>query len=519
MLRLAKIAKVLRFLKIFKQLWLLVAGIMSSLRLLFWVLFLLGMMVYMGSLFCVMLLKDKTPEQSLIDRYDKWEIIQDYLGASDMYWGSVPRAMLTLFNLVLMFEDPEFLRPIFFLEPVVWFVLVVFSFFTVFGVLNVLMAVIVENTLENTENMKKEEEVFDAERKLTSLLKLRNLFTSMDEDKSGTLSVEELTEALTSDDVYKALEDMNLPVSLTGKELFMMLNSEGTAEIDITQFMKNAVRLIESSQNPFEWQALSLIHMNRIMAQVARLTELVAEKEKIAPESNYQGVEETAPEFVSADDGASDLHAEIAQRVAEEIQKPHPSPWGPPPPHLGTPTEALAPPSSGGDPFLNTPAAPDHGSGSGPTAPSPEQVAFCVSDELLWLPLLPVGVRVAPGGAGGKIALPTDAAFQAATDMTFRLVSNGPQSPRTAPKSQSPARASLLAPADKDEAEAFVAGVRGPAACRGQLVCGTPTGPSSNNCASPRAITSPLPPPHWHWHTRGLPSTVLHLQPGTREAC
>merc|ERR1719421_2637418 len=55
---------------------------------------------------------------------------------------------------------------------------------------------------------------------------------------------------------------------MTSEEIFTMLNSEGSEELDVHQFMKNAVRLVESANDPFEWHALSLLHSNRIMKEI-----------------------------------------------------------------------------------------------------------------------------------------------------------------------------------------------------------------------------------------------------------
>ena len=42
--------------------------------------------------------------------------------------------MFSLFNLIMLVEYPEFLRPLFFDEPHVWLCLTAFTFFTVFGI-------------------------------------------------------------------------------------------------------------------------------------------------------------------------------------------------------------------------------------------------------------------------------------------------------------------------------------------------------------------------------------------------
>merc|ERR1719443_1324691 len=117
----------------------------------------------------------------------------------DMYFGTISRSMFTLFNMVLMVEYPEFMRPVFFQDKFIWFVLTVFSFFTVFGVLNVLVAVIVDNMMQATSDMKKEDELNAEEAKIVSLLSIRRLFHTLDADGNGMVTAEELEKALKSE--------------------------------------------------------------------------------------------------------------------------------------------------------------------------------------------------------------------------------------------------------------------------------------------------------------------------------
>merc|ERR1719498_1329415 len=98
----------------------------------------------------------------------------------------------------MLAEYQEFFRPLFFTNPLVCALLTLFVFFTVFGVLNVLMGVIVEQMQQATQDLKMEEDLFDEESKLNALFTLRRMFQNIDADRSDTVSEAELTEAMGS---------------------------------------------------------------------------------------------------------------------------------------------------------------------------------------------------------------------------------------------------------------------------------------------------------------------------------
>merc|ERR1719230_253855 len=105
-----------------------------------------------------------------------------------------------------MAEYPEFVRPLFFTNTLVWVLVAAFIFFAVFGLLNVLMGVIVENMMQATQDLKLEEELFGEEEKLSSLIQIRQLFHSLDSDNSGTLTEAEFVKAMGHENMAAILD-------------------------------------------------------------------------------------------------------------------------------------------------------------------------------------------------------------------------------------------------------------------------------------------------------------------------
>merc|ERR1719271_732294 len=108
------------------------------------------------------------------------------------------------------------------------------------------------------------------EAKLNSLVDVRRLFYTIDEDSSGSVSKEEIGSILEDSMLASCMTDLQLPVNMSGDELFCLFNSDCEQELSVTAFMQNAVRLLESNNpaNTFEWHCMLILHINRVMQEV-----------------------------------------------------------------------------------------------------------------------------------------------------------------------------------------------------------------------------------------------------------
>merc|ERR1719265_146441 len=110
----------------------------------------------MMSLGCRLTLQEDDHVHQLHDPSDS-QLVQDYEKNFQLYWGSIPRAMFTLINLMLVAENAEVLRPIFYSDAFVFMVILLFLFFTLFVILNVLVGLIMDHMMQANEELKKEE--------------------------------------------------------------------------------------------------------------------------------------------------------------------------------------------------------------------------------------------------------------------------------------------------------------------------------------------------------------------------
>merc|ERR1719409_860760 len=90
-----------------------------------------------------------------------------------VYFGSIPRSMYTLFNIVILAEFAEIGRPMIEKQPEMLMFFAIFIVFTTFGVLNVIIGVIVDNTMEAAKSMEKDYAEREKKQKLTLLSRIR----------------------------------------------------------------------------------------------------------------------------------------------------------------------------------------------------------------------------------------------------------------------------------------------------------------------------------------------------------
>merc|ERR1712060_526135 len=107
-------------------------------------------MLYVGGLVCVSVFRDDTDNYyPAIKAMHDTDIVSEF--DPQIYFGTVPKAMYTLFNLVVFAEFSEFARPIFLKQPHFWVIFPIIIFISSFGLLNMLVGIVVENTMKTSE--------------------------------------------------------------------------------------------------------------------------------------------------------------------------------------------------------------------------------------------------------------------------------------------------------------------------------------------------------------------------------
>lgn len=270
-LRICRVARMARLFKVCKELWCIFKGIVDSFRTIFWVCVLLSMGLYVCSIFCVEIIgrdvegiyPGHDDDSALVEsEYDDWN--------SFVYFGNIPRSMYTLFNVILLAEFETISRPIFEKQPFMTIFLVAFVIFTTFGLLNVIIGVVCDNTLEAAKQLDEDMDLNKKIQQLWEFNKLRDLVFAIDEDHNGVVSDQEIKKAWKDPVFRQLLQDVHFPRGWSPKELACLLDRNGDKEVKFSEFIQTFSRLILN--DPFQRDCCTHASINDIRQRIVSLS-------------------------------------------------------------------------------------------------------------------------------------------------------------------------------------------------------------------------------------------------------
>jgi Ca2+-binding EF-hand superfamily protein len=197
-LRLVRLAQAVRFLPGFKEMWLLLQGLILSFRTLLWTLLIILVVLYVFAIASV----------EMIGKHD--DFIRDpYLQER---FGTLMNSMFTLFQVMTLDTWADaIVRPLMKKQPHLCLYFIFFITVSVFVLMNLITAVIVENAFTIAKD-DEEMEAKQIEKKNQEEIKgLALMFKDLDEDQSGELNKREFENALTKPKFLNKLKllDMN----------------------------------------------------------------------------------------------------------------------------------------------------------------------------------------------------------------------------------------------------------------------------------------------------------------------
>lgn len=191
MLRVARCARLLRLLRFLKELWLLVIGLLDAMRSLVWAWTLIGLIIYV---FAILMTRS---------------VGHPHRAASpfiDELFGTVPKSMFTLFTVMTLEDWPAVSRDTVKYEEWVEQAIVVFLLVTTFSIMNVIVAVVVESTLDKAGSQQADKlRAYEAELSQVSLT-INEVFNASDSNRDGKVSRQEFHDALRRPDVRDFLK-------------------------------------------------------------------------------------------------------------------------------------------------------------------------------------------------------------------------------------------------------------------------------------------------------------------------
>lgn len=224
-LRIARVVRIIRLLRFFTTLWLLVIGVIDAMRVLIWAWVLIAIIIYVFSIFMTRTLGIPHREDSEIESH----------------FGTVPRSMFTLFQVMTLEGWPTVARNAMRHEPWIWLVFIIFLLATTFSIMNVIVAVIVEGTLDQAGNQKRDL-ITKEEKEIESLApKIAELFRLTDENGDGKVTKPEFLAALESEQIASFFKEAGVDVR-QAENLFDILDYDESGSLDADEFMDGIIK-------------------------------------------------------------------------------------------------------------------------------------------------------------------------------------------------------------------------------------------------------------------------------------
>jgi len=238
-LRILRIARVFRLLHFFKELWLLVVGVFEAMRTLVWAWLLIFMLIFIFGIFITRSVGKPHRGQTCGDAYEGMDV--------DTLFGTLPTSMFTLFAVMTTEGWADIARCAMLHEGWTWVFFVLYLATTTFAMMNVVVAVIVEGTLEQSVKRKGEAERCNEEKNAKSCAQIAKLFRTADNDGDGELTKDEFLTALKRPEIMNILLEVGLDMR-NAESLFDILDYDGSGALDVQEFIEGVMRASGEAQ-------------------------------------------------------------------------------------------------------------------------------------------------------------------------------------------------------------------------------------------------------------------------------
>lgn len=230
--RLVRLARLIRVLRMFNELVILVQTLGNSIRAVGWMSLLLGMIIYTGSVICVILLGE--PEK------DNEDINQ--------FFGTLGDALFSHFCVVTLEGWPDIARAAMQQSPLWALYFVAMITLTNFALVNLMVGVIVERIIHFSHEQETELSAFVAE-SAQFRKTLEVLFYSADMDHNGTVTKEEIRNLLEKPSMHEIMTAFGINLDIPTPTLFTIMDLTTDGPTTFEEFFNACMRLCGSKQS------------------------------------------------------------------------------------------------------------------------------------------------------------------------------------------------------------------------------------------------------------------------------
>lgn len=239
--RIVRVVRVIRVLRFFRELRMMVFSIIGSMKSLMWVILVLAMTFYIfGIIFTA-------AASSALDTTAKW-LDADTLNLR-LYFGTLDRSFLSLFMAMSGGNDWSVYYDAMAPLPAQYkFLFLIFISFAIFAVVNIVTGVFVESAMQSNS---KDRDIIvheEMQSKVEYLRSMREIFDDMDDDDTGSITIEEFEAKLDDERVIAYFNAMKLDVS-DARVLFWLLDYDQSQEVNIDEFLTGCYKLQGESRS------------------------------------------------------------------------------------------------------------------------------------------------------------------------------------------------------------------------------------------------------------------------------
>merc|ERR1719408_392095 len=237
-MRAIKLVQLVRMFKFFRELWLLVGGLVNSIKALAWICVILLLLIYV----CSVVTTTEIGQNE--ETYGTGPSYNGEVWPYKEYFGTVFKSMFTLFQIVTLdgWMD-DIVRHILYFQPMLALLFIGFVVLTAFGLMNVLIGVIVENTMVAATVADQAIDQEQANKRKKALDQLEVMLELSDSNRSGDISLQELQAASQSRVVQAQLEALDVRQSEV-EQLFELLDYERRGKVDLKKFITSCRELV-----------------------------------------------------------------------------------------------------------------------------------------------------------------------------------------------------------------------------------------------------------------------------------
>lgn len=235
LLRFCILFRFLRSIRFVKELQHVLNGIIGALPSLLWVAVILFLLVFTFAVWTTSLIGQNEDFVDYQRRTNGFE--------HEEYFGTIGRSMFTLLQIVTLdswcssiaryVADRHWYLSIFF---------IMFIIMTTFSLLNIIVSLIVEQTLTETRRAESRASVRAEKTRRNELEKLREIFMLADADYSGVLDLHEFITASQDPEVLSRLMQLEMPVE-EATQLFQVMEGNGSRSLTMKEFIDGCTKL------------------------------------------------------------------------------------------------------------------------------------------------------------------------------------------------------------------------------------------------------------------------------------